>query len=264
MVPVNCNKFVNSQCSGTRFGPGWVAVISFDILFEDADCLVVNKPGGLLTQAPVGIDSLEFRIKRMLRERSSDATEIYLGVPHRLDRPASGAIVFAKTLRAAQKISLQFERRFVKKTYWALAEGNVSPDSGTWTDHMKKIEGQPQSVVVDPSEPAGRNAILHYRVIERPPNRSLLEIKLDTGRTHQIRVQCASRGHPLVGDGMYGSRERFGPWSDDERERLIALHARTLAFRHPTTREDLSFTAPLPETWREAGVDESLAERAKS
>jgi 23S rRNA-/tRNA-specific pseudouridylate synthase len=142
-----------------------------DPLHEDEACLVVNKPGGLLTQAPLGIDSLEFRIKRLLQERSPESKAIYLGVPHRLDRPVSGAIVFAKTLKAAQKISLQFERRYVKKTYWALVEGIVSPDEGTWTDHMKKIEGQPQSVIVDASDPAGRNAILHYRVLERLPDR---------------------------------------------------------------------------------------------
>jgi len=234
----------------------------FDILFEDADCLVVAKPAGLLTQAPLGIDSLEFRIKRLLKERDPRA-EIYLGVPQRLDRPVSGAIVFAKSLKAAQKISLQFERRFVKKTYWALVEGNVSPDEGMWTDHMKKVEGQPQSVVVDASDAASRNAILNYHVLERMADRSLLEITLGTGRTHQIRVQCASRRHAVVGDEMYGSPSRFGPWSDDERERVIALHARTLGFRHPTTKEDLVFSAPLPAMWREAGVDESLAVRSQ-
>ncbi len=229
-------------------------VIGFEILFEDADCLVVAKPAGLLTQAPLGIDSLEFRIKRMLQEQATEPGEIYLGVPHRLDRPVSGVIVFAKTLRAARKLSLQFERRFVEKKYWALVEGNVSPDESTWTDHLKKIEGQPQSVVVDADDPAGKSAILHYRVLERLASRTLLEIKLDTGRTHQIRVQCASRGHSVVGDEMYGSPSRFGPWSDDERERLVALHARTLGFRHPTTRADLVFTAPLPSMWSEAGV----------
>jgi 23S rRNA-/tRNA-specific pseudouridylate synthase len=82
----------------------------------------------------------------------------------------------------------------------------------------------------------------------------LLEIQLETGRTHQIRIQCASRGHPLLGDELYGSGVPFGPWSDDERERLIALHARSLKFRHPQTQEDLVFTAPLPDIWREAGA----------
>jgi 23S rRNA pseudouridine1911/1915/1917 synthase len=228
--------------------------VGFDILLEDSACLVVNKPGGLLTQAPLGIDSLEFRIKRLLKERDAKPGGVYLGVPHRLDRPASGVIVFAKNVRAARRISEQFEGRLVEKTYWALVEGVVQEDEATWTDHLKKIDGEPRTVVVDERDPEGQIAILHYRVLERLENRSLLEIKLETGRTHQIRVQCATRGHPLVGDELYGSGERFGPWSDDQRERLIGLHARSLKFRHPMTREVVNCVAPLPAMWLEAGV----------
>jgi 23S rRNA pseudouridine1911/1915/1917 synthase len=231
----------------------------FDILFEDNACLVVAKPPGLLTQAPLGIDSLEFRIKRFLKEREAKPGDVYLGVPHRLDRPASGVIVFAKNVRAARRISEQFERRLVEKTYWALVEGNVAPDEATWTDHLKKIEGQPRSVVVEPGDPEGRNASLHYRVLQRLAGRTLLEINLETGRLHQIRVQCATRSHAIVGDELYGSKQTFGPWSDDERERLIALHARTLRFRHPTTREYVSVAAPLPAAWREAGITNPIS-----
>jgi RluA family pseudouridine synthase len=226
----------------------------FDILHEDSACLVVNKPPGLLTQAPLGIDSLEFRIKAWLKERDAKPGGVYLGVPHRLDRPASGVIVFAKNVRAARRISEQFEGRLVEKTYWALVEGNVQPDEGTWTDQLKKIDGEPRTVVVDERDPEGRIAILHYRVIQRLAGKSLLEINLETGRTHQIRVQCASRGHPLLGDELYCSTARFGPWSDDERQRLIALHARQLKFRHPMTREPLDCTAPLPAMWTDVGV----------
>jgi len=228
----------------------------FDILHEDDARLVAAKPGGLLTQAPLGIDSLEVRIKRYLQSRGEPGAEIYLGVPHRLDRPASGAIVFAKTRKAAQKISVQFERRFVEKTYWALVSGHVEPAEATWTDHLKKIYGQPRTMIVDSSDTAGQHAVLHYRTLRHLPNATLLEITLETGRTHQIRVQCATRGHPLLGDELYGSTARFGPWHDDERERLIALHARSLRFRHPTTRDDILAIAPLPSTWAAAGVTE--------
>jgi RluA family pseudouridine synthase len=227
-------------------------MVGFEILLEDDSVIAVNKPGGLLTQAPLGIDSLEFQIKRLLRERDAAAQEIYLGVPHRLDRPASGVIIFAKTLKAAQKLSLQFERRFIKKTYWALVEGAVEPVEGTWIDHLKKIENEPRSIVVDSADPTGRHAVLHYRVLAHQ-NPTLLEITLETGRTHQIRVQCASRGHPLLGDDLYGSRLVFGPWSADERERLIALHARSLTFRHPVTRQDITLTAPVPQYWLSYG-----------
>jgi RluA family pseudouridine synthase len=223
--------------------------MNFTILHEDSHCLVVAKPAGLLTQAPLGIDSLEVRIKRMLKERDNKPGDVYLGVPHRLDRPVSGAIVFAKNVRAARKISEQFEHRMVAKSYWALAGGVIEPDEGTWTDQLKKIYGKPRTQVVDVGDPEGRIAVLHYHVLARHTDRTLLEIELETGRTHQIRIQCASRGHPLLGDELYGSTVPFGPWSDDERERLIALHARTLAFRHPMTRETISVVAPLPDHW---------------
>jgi 23S rRNA pseudouridine1911/1915/1917 synthase len=240
----------------------------FDILYEDADFLVASKPAGLLTQAPLGIDSLEVRIKRLLSERDAAGGEAYLGVPHRLDRPVSGAIIFAKSVAAARRMSRQFESRRVEKTYWALVEGDVQPAEGTWTDQLKKIEGEPRTIVVDPSDPKGRVAILHYKVVgtfhatladdrthsATATDRTLLEIMLETGRTHQIRVQCADRGHPVLGDSLYGSQQPFGPWRDDERERLVALHARALRFwQHPLKRY-IEVIAPLPEYWTAAGV----------
>jgi len=226
--------------------------LGFEILYEDEACLVISKPGGLLTQAPLGIDSLEVRIKKLLRERDNIEGDVYLGVPHRLDRPVSGVIVFAKHRKAARSISNQFERRKVEKTYWALVQGDVQPESGTWIDYLKKVDGDPRSVVTDASDPEGQNAILHYRVVKHVPEpvpSTLLEIKLETGRTHQIRIQCASRGHALLGDEMYRSPHHFGPPTDDERQRMVALHARSLAFWNPVSREVMTYVAPLPEYW---------------
>jgi RluA family pseudouridine synthase len=226
----------------------------FEILYEDSDLFIVAKPAGLLTQAPLGIDSLEVRIKRFLQARDSLAGDVYLGIPHRLDRPVSGAIMFTKSVAAARRMSRQFESRRVEKTYWALIEGAVEPSAGTWTDYLTKIEGEPRTVVVQQSDPAGRIARLHYRVIQSLAQRTLLEITLETGRTHQIRIQCASRGHPVLGDELYGSRQPFGPWSADERQRLIALHARRLrVWQHPLKRY-IEVVAPLPEYWRTEGV----------
>ena len=235
--------------------------MGFDILHEDSACLVVSKPPGLLTQAPLGIDSLEFRIKRFLKERDAKPGGVYLGVPHRLDRPVSGVIAFAKNVRAARRISEQFEGRLVEKRYWALVSGEVQPEAGTWTDQLKKIDGEPRSVVVDHTDPEGKLAILHYQVVERAAGRTLLEIVLETGRTHQIRVQAASRGHPLLGDELYGSTGPFGPWHADERQRLIALHARSLKFRLPTTREYITCVAPLPDLWGTEVVIHAAGER---
>ncbi len=220
-----------------------------DILYEEGPALVLNKPPGLSTQAPPGIDSLEVRVKQLLAERRDATGKVYLGVPHRLDRPASGAIVFALHTRAARRISRQFEDRQVQKVYWAAVSGQVTPDEGIWEDHLIKIPDQPRAAVVPPDHPGARPALLGYRVLRRGPWGSLLEIELQTGRTHQIRIQAASRGWPVLGDEFYGSSEPFGPWSEDPRGRAIALHARLLGFRHPMSRAWLEITAPPPACW---------------
>jgi 23S rRNA pseudouridine1911/1915/1917 synthase len=242
----------------------WSFMPGFDILYEHGPVLVVNKPPGLLTQAPPGIDSLELRVKRFLKDREQKPGEVYLGVPHRLDRPVSGAIVLAKHVRAARRISEQFEARTVRKIYWALVEGSVGEDADTWIDQLKKLENEPRAVVVDASDVEGRTAVLHYRVLQRLPTATLLEIELETGRMHQIRVQCAARGHPLLGDDHYGATMPFGPPSVDQRERLIALHARNLQFRHPMTDEPLSISAPLTAWWHELGIQQIDAPTTES
>jgi RluA family pseudouridine synthase len=220
------------------------------ILFEEGPCLVVLKPAGILTQAPPGIDSLETRIKEYLKRRDSRTGNIYIGVPHRLDRPATGAMVFAKHARATRRLADQFEARSVKKVYWALTQGRVTPDAGTWEDYVRKIHGHPQAEVVSADEPGARNAILHYRTIGTNPLGSWLEIELETGRTHQIRIQAASRGWPVLGDLQYGASESFGEQYADTRLRAIALHARLLGFRHPVSHTQVETIAPLTTAWR--------------
>lgn len=229
--------------------------VPFEVLYESGPCLVVLKPAGLATQAPPGIDSLEVRIKAELARQRPEHESIYLAVPHRLDRPVSGAMVFATRRRAAHKISQQFEHREVKKIYWACVEGEVQPAEGTWTDHLRKVYGHPKAELVPADHPEGRIAILHYRTLGVTPWGSWLEIELETGRTHQIRVQAASRGHPVLGDAFYGSRVPFGVQHADERLRAIALHGRSLSFRDPTTKETVTIVAPLTEDWRPLGVE---------
>ncbi|MBC8350813.1 MAG: RNA pseudouridine synthase [Planctomycetes bacterium] len=222
----------------------------FDILYEEGPCLVVNKPAGVLTQAPPGIDSLEVRIKRFLIERENKPGKAYLGVPHRLDRPVSGALVVAKHVRAARRLSEQFEGRLVEKTYWAIVEGNVTDDDGKWIDHLHKVADKARGEVVDADQPNAKRAILTYRVKHRFDGKTWLEITLETGRYHQIRVQTSSHGFPVVGDALYGATTAFGLQSEDPRDRVIALHARDLAFRHPMTKEDVCATALLPASWK--------------
>jgi len=230
--------------------------LGLDVLLEDGPVLVVNKPGGILTQAPPGIDSVEVRIKTFLKRRDNKPGKVYLGVPHRLDRPASGAMVFAKHSRAARRLAEQFEGRLVEKSYLAAVAGKVTPARGTWKDHIRKVPDVARAEVVAAGHPQGREAVLHYEVVGtcREPRCSILKVALVTGRMHQVRVQAAARGHPLLGDEHYGCDIAFGPQHEDRRMRWIALHAHRLAFRHPMTREPVAVEAPLPEPWNEAGL----------
>jgi RluA family pseudouridine synthase len=230
-------------------------VPDFEILLEDGPLLAINKPTGLLTQAPSGIDSLEYRVKDFLTVREQKPGRCYLGSPHRLDRPVSGVLLFAKHVRAARRLSEQFEGRTVKKTYWAAVSGHWEDHVGTWVDYMKKVQHQPLAVIAKPMDPDAREAILHYRVLNRFDWGTWLEIKLATGRMHQIRLQTSRRGFPILGDVQYGSKTAFGSQYSDLRLQGIALHARSIEFMHPMTREPLLLEAALPSAWREFGIN---------
>ena len=232
---------------------------TISIIRQTRQVIVVNKPNGLATQAPSGIDSLEFRVKRFLdgqrddRQQSTDGKAVYLGVPHRLDRPASGVIIFASDKPAARFLAEQFRERRVGKTYWALVTGHVDPKRGTWEDWMRKVPGEARSEICSPDFGGAQIARLHYQVLAETGAGALasclLEIDLDTGRSHQIRVQAGSRQHPIVGDELYGSQEWFGPRVDDVRRRAIALHARHLEVADPAGGDTLSLVAPLGQDW---------------
>ena len=234
-----------------------VKCAGFDILLEDGPVLVVAKPGGLATQAPRQFDSLEARIKKFLKSRDNKPGKVYLGVPHRLDRPASGALVFAKHSRAARRLAEQFEGRMVQKSYLAIVAGLPAPHKGTWTDFIRKVPDVARAEIVAADHPEGREATLHYEVITQldSPPASVLRISLEPGRMPQIRIQAATRGHPLLGHEQHDSEHPFDPQTDDPRGRWIALHAQRLAFRHPMTQQPVSVEAPLPEPW--SGIEVS-------
>jgi 23S rRNA pseudouridine1911/1915/1917 synthase len=226
-----------------------------NVLFEDHHLIAVNKPAPLLTQAPPELPSLEAMVKAYVKAKHDKPAGVYLGIPHRLDRPVSGALVFARNTKAAQRVHKQFETRTVKKTYWALVEGRVDPTEGVWEDVMRKIQEEGRAVRAEPGEPGAKVAKLNYRVIEhRPDGTTLIELAPETGRMHQLRVQSAWRGHPVRGDTTYGSPRPFGPPWENPRDKVIALHARRLEIDHPFTRERLTFEAPLPEYWGEPGA----------
>ena len=242
----------------------------FDILYEDGPVFVVNKPSGVLIQAPIGIDNLVSRVKHFFQLRDGKTENQYLGVPHRLDRPASGAVVFARHVRAAKRLSQQFEGRLIGKKYWSIVQnsengdGVISPSSGEWEDFIRKIPDEPVGEVCSAQKSDARWALLHYEVkasIEIPvqidqkeciQRGTLLEIELETGRFHQIRIQASSRGNAIWGDSLYKAATQFGPQTEDPRGRAIALHSRYLQFKHPMREETVEVYAPLPEYWPES------------
>lgn len=211
-----------------------------EIIYEQRGILVFNKPPGLLTQAPPGIDSLELRARQFLMERDQAESKIYLTPIHRLDRPVSGAVVFARNVRAAKRVSNQFQQRTVSKTYLAWVEGGLEDDQGLLEDFMRKIDGEAKSEIVAESHEDARNAALKYQVKQRRDDVTLVEVELITGRTHQIRLQFASRGHAILGDSLYGSKHEFGEQTVDLRQRQIALHAWSIEFDHPIDDEKVS------------------------
>jgi RluA family pseudouridine synthase len=219
---------------------------------------VVNKPAGILTLAPPGVESLELSIREFLKRRDERPGKVYLGIPHRLDRPVTGAILFGKHARATRRLTEQFEARVIRKHYWACVAGRVTPTEGTWEDYVRKIPDVAQGEVVPPDHPEARRAVLHYRVLAERPWGTWLEIELETGRMHQIRIQTSTRGHPILGDAQYGSTVPFGVQHEDLRLRPIALHARLLSFRHPMTHDPVTAIAPVAATWQELGLPDIL------
>lgn len=229
---------------------------SLTVLYEDNHCLAVAKPAALLTQGvPPGIPTLESMVKAYLKERYHKTGNVYLGIPHRLDRPVSGVIVFARNSKAARRLAEQFRNRQVAKVYWAALEGEVQPPEGTWQDWLLKLPEQARTEIVPAGTPLAREAVLAYGCLQSARDCTLMEIRPETGRMHQIRVQAAGRGWPVRGDAAYGAKLPFGPPAALPRDRIIALHARALTFLHPIRFEPITVTAPLPDYWRDAGFD---------
>jgi 23S rRNA pseudouridine1911/1915/1917 synthase len=222
------------------------------VLHEDHHLIAVNKPAPLMTQAPEGVPSLEADVKQYLKEKYAKPAGVYLGIPHRLDQPVSGAIVFCRNTKAAQRVAEQFQKHAVTKVYWALVEGVVAEDAGEWLDFLCKVPDQPRSQVVQPEVEGAKEAITLFRVLRRDADATLLELTPKTGRMHQLRIQAATRGHPVVGDALYGSTRLFGAPAEQARDRVIALHARRLIFEHPFRKTPVSLEAALPDYWGES------------
>ena len=202
-------------------------MIKLNILYEDNHIIVVEKPINILSQSDITGDTDMLTIlKEYIKEKYNKPGNVYLGLVHRLDRPVGGIMVFAKTSKAASRLNEQIRERTFEKTYLAVVYDNDLKDNGTFEDHILKLDDG-NSVVSD----KGKLSKLTYQVLERKKNKALVEIHLETGRHHQIRVQFASRGFPLCGDQRYGRMDKT----------QIALYAYRLKFLHPTTKETMEF-----------------------
>ncbi|WP_425615701.1 RluA family pseudouridine synthase [Anatilimnocola sp. NA78] len=222
---------------------------SLDVLYEDNHLLVVNKWPGIATQGVTDDEPSVARLaKEYLKLKYSKPGNVYLGVVSRLDAMVSGVLVLARTSKAAARLSEQFRERETSKIYWALVERLPRGKSGELVHWVRKDERQQKMVVVPTGTSGAQEARLNFRSLGKVSGAELLEVELLTGRKHQIRLQLAETGSPILGDRKYGIGT---PFADG-----IALHSRTLTIAHPVTKESLTFTAPLPMAWQRYGVSE--------
>jgi len=210
-----------------------------DILYEDNHLLIVNKkPGEIVQGDKTGDEPLLDKLKRFIKKRDRKPGNVFLGLVHRLDRPTSGAVIFAKTSKALQRLNRMLKDRRIQKTYWTVVEGIPEVKQGRLEHYLKKNPKNNKTTVFTRPTEGAKKAILHYKVLKEGDRYSLLEVDLETGRHHQIRAQLAKMGHPVRGDLKYGAKRSLPGGG-------IMLHARRLAFEHPVKKEPVTVEAPV-------------------
>lgn len=210
------------------------------VVYEDNHIIVVNKTSSEIVQGDKAGDTpLSETVKSYLKEKYNKPGNVFIGVTHRLDRPVSGLVVFAKTGKALARLNEMFRNGDVKKTYWAIVKECPKETEGELVHYLVRNEKQNKSYAYDKEVKNSKKAILHYKLIGHSQNYYLLEVDLKTGRHHQIRCQLAKMGCPIKGDLKYGA-QRSNP------DGSICLHARMVKFMHPVSKELIELTAPVP------------------
>ncbi|MHB8897568.1 MAG: RluA family pseudouridine synthase [Thermoguttaceae bacterium] len=222
---------------------------SLNVLYEDNHVLAVSKPARLAT---MGVSDTEPSLLKLakcwIKQRYAKPGNVYLGIVSRLDAPVTGVVLLARTSKAASRLTEQFRQHEVEKVYWAIAEGSVTPPQGRLV-HWVAAHGRHRRVlIVGRTVEGAKEASLSYRRLRLVGAHSLLEVRLETGRKHQIRIQLAESGHAILGDRKYGAHVKFPSG--------IALHSRRVTFRHPVRGDHITIEAPVPEAWMGFGVSE--------
>lgn len=212
-----------------------------EILYEENHIIIVNKsPREIVQGDKTGDKPLVDMVKDYLKEKYHKPGNVFCGVVHRLDRPTSGIVVFAKTSKALARLNEMFKKGEVDKTYWAIVKDLPPQDEGTLVHFLIKNQKNNKSVAYDTEKLRSKKAVLHYKLVGRSQRYYLLEVKLETGRHHQIRCQLAKIGLPIRGDLKYGA-QRSNP------DGSISLHARNISFVHPVSKKMIDITAPVPD-----------------
>ena len=211
------------------------------VLYEDNHIIIVNKSSGEIVQGDkTGDTPLVETVRAYIKEKYNKPGNVFCGLTHRLDRPVSGVVIFAKTSKALERINNMLKNHEIKKTYWAIVKNPPKQNEGTLVNYLVRNEKQNKSFAYSTEKPNSKRAELNYKVIGKSDNYTLLEVNLITGRHHQIRCQLAAMGCPIKGDLKYG-------FDRSNRDGSISLHARSVEFTHPVSKELIHVEAPTPE-----------------
>ncbi len=214
---------------------------NLQILHEDNHIIIINKrPGDIVQGDKTGDKPLNDIVKEYIKQKYNKPGNVYLGTVHRLDRPTSGIVIFAKTSKALERLNKMLREKQIKKTYWAIVKNEVNPEKQTLTHYLKKNPKNNKSTAYIKEIDGSKKAILHYSVLKKLQNYTLLEIDLETGRHHQIRCQLSSIKHPVKGDLKYG-------FARSNKNASIHLHAKKILFKHPVSKESIHISAPTPD-----------------